>query len=133
MSQAQSLASTYKPKNETERLIIAKIRALPEVVDFYKYVKKDKPDFIINPPDSTNNRYAMQVGIDYGDIFRTHFWLSIDPKNFQVYYEDFDDEGMETITLQQWRYWRNKPEFAKPHRWVKGKLVVVEIRKKELK
>src|ERR1700727_2649175 len=98
---AQDLASSYKPKNQTERLIIAKIRALPEVRDFFKYVKKDKPDFIINPPSPNyNNCYAMQIGIDYGDIFRTNFWLLIDPKTFQVYYEDFDDSGMETITLQ---------------------------------
>ena len=123
---AQDLASAYKPKNKTERLIIAKIRALPEVREFFKYVQKDKPDFIINPPDPTyNNCYAMQVGIDYGDIFRTHFWLLINPKTFQIYYEDFDDEGVQTITLEKWRYWRKRPEYNKPHKWVKGKLVVV--------
>jgi hypothetical protein len=131
---AQDLASSYKPKNKTERFIIAKIRALPEVRDFFKYVKKDKPDFIINSPDSTfNNCYAMQVGIDYGDMFRTHFWLLVDPKTFQVYYEDFDDSGMEAITLQEWRYWRKRPEFDRPHKWVKGKLVVVKIKKKTFK
>ena len=128
------MASSYKPKNKTERLIIAKIRALAEVRDFFKYVKKDKPDFIINPPDSAyNNCYAMQVGIDYGDIFRTHFWLLIDPKTFQVNYEDFDDSGMEAITLQEWRYWRKRPEFDKPHKWVNGKLVIVKIKKKTFK
>jgi len=124
---AQDLASSYKPKNKTETLIIAKIRGLPEVKDFFKYVKKDKPDFIINPPGSTdNNCYAMQVGIDYGDVFRTFFWLLINPKTFRVYYQDFDDEGMETITLEEWRYWRKRPEYDKPHKWVKGKLVVVK-------
>jgi len=124
---AQDLASSYKPKNKTERLVIAKIRALPEVRDFYNYVQKDKPDFIINPPSSTyNNCYAMQIGIDYGDSFRTHFWLLINPITFQIYYEDFDDEGMQTITIQQWRYWRKRPEFNKPHKWVNGKLVVLK-------
>jgi len=133
-STSQFLASKYKPANKTERLVIAKIRALPEVRDFFDYVKKDKPDFIINPPDlAFNNRYAMQVDIDYGDIFRTHFWLLIDPKTFQIYYEDFDDSGMEAITLQEWRYWRKRPEFNKPHKWVNGKLVVVKIKKKTLK
>lgn len=68
----------------------------------------------------------MQIGIDYGDIFRTHFWLLINQKTFQIYYEDFDDEGMQTITLQQWRYWRKRPEFNKPHKWVNGKLVVLK-------
>ena len=128
------LASSYKPKNKTERLIIAKIHALPEIKDFFKYVKKDKPDVIINPPDSThNNCYTMQVGIDYGDVFHTYFWLLIDPKTFKVYYEDFDDSGMETITLQEWRYWRKRPEFHKPHKWVRGKLVVVKTEKKTFK
>jgi len=114
-------------KKQTERLVIAKIRALPEVRDFYNYVQKDKPDFIINPPSSTyNNCYAMQIGIDYGDSFRTHFWLLINPKTFQIYYEDFDDEGMQTITIQQWRHWRKRPNFNKPHKWVNGKLVVLK-------
>ena len=131
---AQDLASSNKPKNKTERLVIAKIHALPEVRDFFKYVKKDKADFIINPPDSNNNyRYAMQVGVDYGDVFRTFFWLLVDPKTFQVYYEDFDDSGMEAITLKEWRYWRNRAEFNKPHKWVKGKLVVVTTIKKSFK
>jgi hypothetical protein len=100
---AQYLASSYKPKTKTEKLVIAKIRALPEVKDFYNYVQKDKPDFIINPPDSTsNNCYAMQIGIDYGDSFRTHFWLLIDPKTFKIYYWDlFVESGSGIITLQQ--------------------------------
>jgi len=127
---AQGLASSYKPNNKTEKLAIAKIRALPEVKAFFRYVKRDKPDFIINPPDPTfNNCYAMQIGIDYGDVFRTHFWLLIHPKTFQIYYVDFDDEGMQYITLQKWRYWRNKPRFNKPHKWIKGKLVVVNDQK----
>ena len=123
---AQELASSYKPKNRTERLIVAKIRALPEVRDFFKYVKKGKPDFIINPPNQTyNNCYAMQVGTDYSDVFRTNFWLLIDPNTFRIYYEDFDDAGSEFITLQEWRQWRKMPGYYKPHKWVKGKLVVV--------
>ena len=68
----------------------------------------------------------MQIGIDYGDSFRTHFWLLINPKTFQIYYEDFDDEGMETIALQQWRHWRKKPEVNKPHKRAIGKLVVLK-------
>src|SRR5580698_7076906 len=83
---AQDFASTYKPRNNNEKVIIGKIRNLPEVKDFYNYVKKDNPDFIINPPVPTyNNCYAMQVGIDYGDIFRTNFWLLINPHTFQIY------------------------------------------------
>jgi hypothetical protein len=131
LASAQYFASAYKPRNKTESLVIAKIRALPEVKDFYKYVQRNKPDFIINPPDSSNNCYAMQIGIDYGDIFRTHFWLLIDPKTFQVYYEDFDDDGIDIITLQQWRYWRTKPGYQKPHIYKDGKLVVLKDDKKK--
>jgi hypothetical protein len=134
ISPAQDLASAYKPKNKTERLVIAKIRDLPEVRDFYKYIQRNKADFIINPPDPAyNNCYAMQVGIDYSDIFRIHFWLLIDPKTFQIYYEDFDDSGIDIITLREWRYWRKKPEFDQPHKWVRGKLMLVKTEKKALK
>lgn len=131
---AQDLASTYKPKSETERLAIAKIRNLPEVMGFFDYVKKDKADFIINPPSPTyNNCYAIQVGVNYNDSFRTYFWLLINPKTFKIFFEDFDDTGMETITLQQWRYWRKRPEFKKPHKWVGGKLVVVKTEPRRAK
>jgi hypothetical protein len=125
-SAAQCLASSYQPKNKTERLILAKIRALPEVRDFYNYVKNDKPDFMINPPESSsNNCYAMQVGIDYGDVFHTYFWLLIDPKTFKIYYWDLPVEsGSGIITLQQWRYWRTKPGFDKVHVYKNGRLIV---------
>ena len=87
--EAQDMASTYKPKNQTENLIIAKIRSLPEVKDFFNYEKNYKPDFMIGPPDKSETRYRMQIGTDLGDSFRTYFWLMIDPKTFQVYYWDF--------------------------------------------
>jgi hypothetical protein len=123
---AQDLASAYHPKNKTERHVIEKIRALPEVKDFFKLVQKDKPDFIINPPNATyNNCYGMQIGIDYGDSFRTHFWLMINPKTMDIYYWDILQSD-QFITLQQWRYWRTKPGFKKPHLFKHGKLVVLK-------
>ncbi len=129
---AQEMASTYKPKNETEKLLIAKIRALPEVKGFYKYAGKEKADFMINQPYvAINYCYGMQIGIDYGDIFRTHFWLLIHPKTFKIYYWDFGSEGEEQIiSLQAYRHWRKRPEFHKPHKWVNDKLAVTNSSKK---
>lgn len=127
---AQDLLSTYKPKTKTEKLVIAKLKALPEIKKHYNYkIKGGRPDILIDPPDTAAKYYRFQVGFSYPDIFRTYYWLSFDPKTLQVYYADFDDEGMQDITLQQWRYWRKRPEFDKPHKWVKGKLVVVEYKK----
>ncbi|MGZ3750130.1 MAG: hypothetical protein ACXVJG_06670 [Mucilaginibacter sp.] len=123
------MVSTFKPKTNTEKLVIAKLKALPEIKEFYAYVKRGKPDIMINPPDKSQNDYRFQVGISYPDIFRTHFWIWIDPKSLQVYYEDYlDESGSETITLQRWRHWRSKPEFNDLHKWANGKLVVIKIK-----
>ena len=86
---AQELASTYKPKNKTEKLVIAKIRELPEVKSFFEAAKKSNPDIMINPPDKTYNYcYAMQIGLNNLDMFRTNYWLLIHPKTFKIYYRD---------------------------------------------
>ncbi|HVV55148.1 MAG TPA: hypothetical protein VHC47_07485 [Mucilaginibacter sp.] len=122
------MLSSFKPKTKTEKLVFGELKSLPEIKDFYAAVKAkgDKPDITINPPDSSFKVYRFQIGVSYPDIFRTYFWLAIDPKSLQVYYEDFDDEGIQDITLQQWRYWRKRPKFQKLHKWVNGKIVVLE-------
>jgi len=126
---AQYFASTYRPKNNTEKTIIAKIKALPEIKEWYKTTKKSDPDLLINIPDSPSENYRIQVGISNLNQFRTSYHLSINPKNLQVYYEDFFDEsGDKSITLAQWRHWRSNPGFNKPHKWVNGKLVVLKDR-----
>lgn len=124
------IVSTFKPKTKTEKLVIAKLKSLSEIKEFYaEKVKEGRHDIIINQPDKSQKDYLFQVGTLYPDIFRTYFWLAIDPKSLQVYYEDFDDQGIQDITLTQWRYWRNKPAFNKIHKWVKGKVVIVEYKK----
>jgi len=130
---AQYFASSYKPKNKTEKLIISKIRALPEIKEWYRVAKKSKPDLIINDPDPsstssiTKYNYSIQVGLSNLDMFRTSYYLYIDPKTFKIYYWDqLDDADDPIITLQQWRYWRKRPEFDKPHKWSNGKLVVLK-------
>ena len=130
---AQEMASTYKPKNKTEKLVIAKIRALPEVKSFFEAAKKSSPDIMINPPDSAFNYcYAMQVGLANFEMFRTHAWLLIHPKTFKIYYLDIGSEGDNNIiSLQAYRHWRNRPEFHKPHTWVNDKLVVIKEKPKK--
>lgn len=124
---AQDFVSSYKPKNQTERTVLAKLKELPEIKEHYTSRKKPKPDIIIAEPYSQSKYYRFQVGFDYGDRFDTNYYLSIDPKTLQVYFDDFSDEPAgKSITLAQWRKWRSNPGFNKPHKWVKGKLVVLK-------
>lgn len=122
----QDLVSTYKPKSNTEKLVINKLKSLPEIRSRHSSSQEAHADIMIDPPDSSNKYYRFQIGFDYRDRFATNYWLSINPKTLQVYYSDFDDEGVQDITLEKWRYWRKKPEFQKRHKWVKGKLVVLK-------
>ena len=125
------LVSSYKPKNETEKLILAKIHALPEIKAHLKINKAMYPDLIFNIPDSPTDYYSIQVGIG-DDMFRTSYYLYINPKTLTIYYSDFFDEsGSKLITLKQWRYWRGKPEFEYDlHTWKQGKLIVLKPKKK---
>lgn len=133
---AQDVISGYKPKNQTEKLIIEKIKALPEMKAYLKINKNEEPDLLINPPDSTaepasdaHNLFSFQVGISNLDMFRTSYWLYVNPKNLNVFYDDFFDEsGSKLITLKQWRYWRHKAGLYSNHKWVNGKLVLVKIK-----
>ncbi len=125
------MVSTFKPKTKTEKLVFAKLKALPEVKDFFAAVKakKDKPDIVINPPEKSHTDYSFQVGVLYPDVFRTYFWLVINPKTLKVYYEDFSSEGLMDVPIETWRYWKNRPEIQKSHKWVNGKMVVLEDEK----
>jgi hypothetical protein len=79
-------------------------------------------------PHSQSKYYCFQIGFDYGDRFGTSYYLSIDPKTLRVYFDDFSDDEFpgKSITLTQWRKWRTNPAFNMPHKWVKGKLVIVK-------
>jgi len=128
---AQDMVSTYKPKNKEDKQVITKLKSLSEIKDLYARPpgKDYKFDIMIDPPDQQEKNYRFQVGTDHADRFATNYWLSIDPKTLRVFFWDFDDEGVQSITLQQWRYWRKRPEFQKAHKWVKGKLVVLDDKK----
>jgi hypothetical protein len=126
--------SAYKPKNQTEELIIAKVKALPEIKEHFKTNKQLGADLMINlpesPPSSTpksETYFSFQVGISNLGRFRTSYYLYVNPKNLDVYFNDyFDESGSKLITLQQWRNWRSKPGFYSNHRWKHGKLLVIK-------
>ena len=128
---AQDLVSAYKPKTKEERLVIAKLKSLPEIKDLYARPpgKDYKFDIMIDPPDSQQKNYRFQVGTDHADRFATSCWLSIDPKTLRVYYWDFLDTANSDISLQQWRRWRNDPRFQDNHTWKNGKLIVIKYKK----
>ncbi len=127
---AQELLSTYKPRTQTEKRVIAKLKALPEIVQHYEQKSQGKRDVMINTPDANTKEYSFQVGTNFGDRFSTNYYLYIDPKTFKIYFLDYMDESLgKSITLEQWRYWRNKPGFHDIHKWVDGKLVVLKEKK----
>ena len=121
-----SLTSFQTKKDKTEAIILAKVRALPEVKEWFVTAKKSKPALEIGKPTMERKYYSVQVGISNMDIFRTNYRLFVDPKTYKIYYWDQLDSANSNITLQQWRYWRTKPGFNKMHYYNKaGKLVVL--------
>lgn len=127
ISIAQELISSYHSKNQTEKIILNKIQELPEVKEWFKTTRKSEPDIMINLPDSTRKYYWFQVGLSNLDMFRTSYHLFVDPKTYKIYFLDFlDESGGKLIPLKQWRYWRLKPEFNKPHKWANGELIVLK-------
>ncbi|MDB5157711.1 MAG: hypothetical protein JWR50_2418 [Mucilaginibacter sp.] len=117
---------TYQNKNsKTEQLILEHVHALPEVKEWFITAKRSKPGLILNQPGSRSKYYSVQVGISNNDMFRTNYYLFIDPKNFSIYFWDELDTASSLITLQQWRHWRNNPGFNKMHKYKNGKLVIL--------
>jgi hypothetical protein len=117
-------------KKNTEAVILTKIYALPEVKEWFETAKKSKPELIVGEPDpqsksSQSKYYSVQVGIGNFDMFRTNWWLYVDPKTYKIYYWDQSDTANSLITLQQWRYWRNKPGFNSMHYYKAGKMMVL--------
>jgi hypothetical protein len=114
-------------QEKTDALVVAKIRALPEVKQFLHIANKSElPDVMIDDtPDSTNNwRYRIKVGYSKY-MFCSVLIFNVDPKTLTIYYEDFMDESVSEITLQQWRRWRHDPRFNYLHTFKHGKLVAL--------
>ena len=103
-------------------------------MDHLKINKHFDPDLMISIPEQqsvskfiSKNYFSIQVGISNFDMFRTNYYLFINPKNLYIYYNDFFDEsGGKLITLQQWRKWRHKPGFYSNHRWKNERLIIIK-------
>lgn len=127
ISIAQHLASSYHPKNKIEKQVLAKVNDLPEIKEWLKTAKYSKPDILMNDPDSKSKYYSFQVGLNNLDMFRTNYWLYVDPKNLEIYYWDqLNIMDNQMITLEQWRHWRTKPGFQKQHIYKNNKLVTIK-------
>jgi len=110
---------------KTDLLILEHVHALPEVKDWFITAKRSKPGLILNEPNLKSKYYSVQVGIGNNGMFRTSYYLYVDPKNFSIYYWDQLDTANSLITLQQWRHWRSNPGFRKIHEYRNGKLVIL--------
>jgi hypothetical protein len=125
--QSISIARSFQSKNtKLKDLLLAKVHSLPEVKEWFKTVKKSKPELVLNEPNAGSRYYGVQVGISNLGMFRTIYWLYINPKTFKIYYWDQLDSANSKVTLQQWRYWRGKPGWNKMHYYKAGKLVVLD-------
>ena len=58
------MVSTFKPKTKTEKLVIAKLKSLPEVKELFTQPQDSyyKCDIEITPPDSQSTNYLFEVG-----------------------------------------------------------------------
>jgi len=117
-----------QPKKANE-VILAKVKALPEVNRFMETAKSSKPELLIGrEPDAHFKYYWVKVGLTNLDMFRTTFDFCVDPKTYKVNYWDLLDKNQSMITLAQWRNLRTSPGFSKPHSYKKdkkGKLILV--------
>lgn len=124
------LAQKQPKTNRIAKLMMARIRALPEVQEFFRGCPKSyKPALIIEAePDLKSRFYWIKVGMSNFDMFRTNFNFYIDPGTNKIYYWDqLNEMDNPIITLTQWRYWRTKPGFKKPHVYKNGKLIVSKV------
>lgn len=121
------VAYSQKGEAKTEAIILHKVRTLPEVKEWFITAKKSKPALLLNEPDKDSKYYSVQVGISNMDMFRTNYYLYVDPKTLEIYFLDtFDDDpATAIITLKQWRYWRTKPGWNDLHYYKNGKLLPV--------
>lgn len=116
-----------RSKHMTDRQhALVVVADLPEVKEWFITAKKSQPALLLQQvPDAQHNYYWISAGISNLDRFRTayHFYVYPD-RGYEVKYNDFNDAGMQTISLKQWRYWSLKPGWRKPHAFKNGKLVV---------
>ena len=109
---------------------LERIKALPEVKQFMKDTRRDKPKVMIaGVPDSSNRYYWIKEGINNFEMFRTSTDFFIDPKTNKILVWDqmnvTNDKEMYLVSLQRMRKWGQTPGWAKPHIFKGDKLIVV--------
>jgi len=123
-------ATEVSTKSKKGQIILSKVKVVPEVKAFLQTTpKEDKPMLMIET-DPDFKYYKVKLGISNKGMFRTTETFCVDPKTFEVYYwdvfaDDISFSNLAIITLKDWRYWRTKPEWVKPHTWKAGKLVAL--------
>ncbi|MET3979350.1 hypothetical protein ABIB62_001936 [Mucilaginibacter sp. UYP25] len=119
---------TYCQNSKSERIILSKVAALPEVRSFMKTARASKPQLMMEgTPGRDSKHYWVKVGLSNLDMFRTQYDFHVDPKTSEIFFLDrMVKEGPTAITLKQWReYYRSEAFNNKMHTYKKGKLVVV--------
>ncbi|OCX54606.1 hypothetical protein BEL04_10265 [Mucilaginibacter sp. PPCGB 2223] len=123
--------SAQKPKEKIEALVLAKVKQVPEVKQFFRTAAGQRPDLMMDRrPDGDFMYYEVKMGLTGGDIFRTAERFCVDPRTMKVYYWDVmaDDMAFSSsaiITLEQWRKLRKTAAWQKPHTYKAGKLVAL--------
>lgn len=113
---------------KAERIILAKVGALPEVKSFVNIAKDSNPEIMIaKTPEKGFKFYWVQVGLGNLGRFRTNYDLYVDSKTYEIFYLDrFTDPGEQQLTLNQWRKWRKLPVWQKWHCYkYKGKKLTI--------
>ena len=109
----------------TEKMVLAKIRAIPEVRTYLKDNKKDEAMLMVaRNPELGYKYYWIKVGVGNLGMFRTSYNFYVDPKTSKITIWDQLDSASSNISLKRWRYWRNKPGYYDNHYYKNGKLIV---------
>jgi hypothetical protein len=109
----------------TEKMVLAKIRAIPEVRAYLKETKRDEAMLMIaRNPEPGYKYYWIKVGVNNLDMFRTSYDFYVDPKTSKITIWDQLDSAGSNISLRKWRYWRNRPGYYDNHYYKNGELIV---------
>jgi len=132
---AQIVHRQQVKKNITEKEALSLISALPEVKQFMRHARKEKPMLQLeNDPDSTNKYYRIAEGISNFDMFRTSTSYFVDANTGEIFIDDgwdnSTDELFHMIPLELNRRWRSDPRFHHFHTFKNGKLVVLDSKGK---
>jgi hypothetical protein len=122
---------TYHSNKRDEKWAIELIAALPEVKDFMRYARKNKPQLMVeDDPGPVTKYYCIAVGIGNFNMFRTTMRYYIDPKTCRIYIDDVMDNSTDAlwhiIPLEKYRHWRYDPRFRNYHTFKGNKIIALD-------